>query len=269
MRNLRSVFQNVRTAEISVMRSPTDSRKYLIPQTNKVTNAVKVLINRHEAQVLLDPRTEHGNLISKTFVTINNIQVEETEPKTLETVIKESKCSLHYKLIADIDMQGHKEKIPFYACNLKTWDAILGEPAFRSLNAVMYTTENRVTIQPKGKPEQELIMIDKKKESQISTASNYIVPYAESTSDHSGAKTPSMHLQQFLETWEDNVPQPSRSKRKLSPIIEESENSNTPSIKKLKNLMQETKKELEQNNTKLYKDLEEIGNNIQKKIDQF
>jgi len=200
MRNLRSAFQNVTTAEISVMRSPTDSRKYLIPQTNRVTNAVKIMINGHEAQVLLDPGTQHGNLISKTFVTLNNIQVEETEPKTLETAIKGSKSSLHHKLIADVDMQGHMEKIPFYACNLKTWDAILGEPALKSLNAVMYTAENRVTIQPKGKPEQELIMLDKKKEPQMSTASNYIAPYAETVSDHSGEKTPSKHLQQFLET---------------------------------------------------------------------
>jgi len=164
MRNLISAFQNISIVQISVMRSPTNSRKYLIPQTNKVTNAVKVLIKRYEAQVLLDPGTKHGNLISKTFVTLNNIQVEEIEPKTLETTIKGSKSSLHHKLMADVDMQGHKEKIPFYVCNLKTWDAILGEPALSKLNAVMYTAENRVTIQPKGKPEQELIMIDKKKE---------------------------------------------------------------------------------------------------------
>jgi len=268
MRNLRSAFQNVRTAEISVMRAPTDSRKYLIPQTNKVTNTVQVQINGHEAQVLLDPGTEHENLISKTFVTLNNIQVEETEPKTLETAIKGSKSSLHHKLMAEVDMQGHKKKIPFYACNLKTWDTILGEPALRSLNAVMYTAENKVTIQPKGKPEQELTMIDKKKEAQISTASNYIAPYTETVLDHSGEKTPSMHLQQFLETWENNTPEPSKPKRKLSPIIEKLEESDTPFTKKLKSLMQETQKELEKGNTKIYKDLEKIGNILQTKIDQ-
>ena len=68
---------------------------------------------------------------------------------------------MYHKVLADLDVQGHKEQVPFHVCNLKTWDAILGEPALSKLNAVMYTAENGVIIQPRGKPEQELIMLDK------------------------------------------------------------------------------------------------------------
>jgi len=73
MRNLRSAYQKLKTAETTVMRSPTDNRKYLILQTNKVTNVVKILINSHEAQVLLDSGTEHGNLISNIFTILKDI----------------------------------------------------------------------------------------------------------------------------------------------------------------------------------------------------
>jgi len=269
MRNLRSAYEKLKTAETTVMRSPTDNRKYLIPQTNKVTNAVKILINGHEAQVLLDPRTEHGNLISNIFTTLKNISTQETEPKTLETAIKGSKSKLHHKVIAELDVQGHKEQVLFYVCNLKTWDAILGEPALSKLNAVMYTAENRVTIQPRGKPEQELIMLDKNTDKQISTASNYIAPDAESISDYSGNRTPDMHLQKFLTEWRQESPEPSKPKRKLSPIPEELEEPDAHTIKKLKQQMQETLEKVETSNQALYQDLEKIGNNLQTKIDQY
>jgi len=133
-----------------------------------------------------------------------------------------------------VDIQGYKEQIPFYMCNLKIWDAILGEPALRAINAVIHTAENRVTIQPKGKPEQELIIIDKKKESQISTASNYIAPTAETISDYSGSETPSRHLQQFLLEWDTIPNKPSKSKRQLSPISEKLEELDIPPTKKVK-----------------------------------
>jgi len=234
MRNLRSAYQQVRTAEITVMRPPTESRKFLIPQTNRVTNAVKLLINRHKAQVLVDTGTEHRNLISNIFTILNKIPVQKTEPKTLETAIKGSKSSLQYKTLAEVDIQGYKEQILFYVCNLKIWDAILGEPALRAINAIIYTAENRVTIQPKGKPKQELIMIEKKRQLQIRTVSNYIAPTVETNSDYSESETPSMHLPQFLSEWDTIPEKPSKVKRKLSPISEKSKEADIPNTKRVK-----------------------------------
>jgi len=262
MRNLRSAYQQVNAAETTIMRSPTDSRKFLIPQTNRVTNAVKVLINRHEAYVLLDTGTVHENLISNIFTIINKIPVQETEPKVLETVIKGSKSSLQYKTLANVDIQGHKEQIPFYMCNLKIWDTILREPALRAINAVIHTAENRVTIQPKEKPEQELIMIEKEKKLQISTASNYIAPTAETISDYSEAETASMHLQQFLLDWDTISNKPSKSKRQLSPILEESKELDTLPTKKMKTSEEVSQEEYQQEEDLGYEiDLEDYWDN--------
>jgi len=73
----RTPFQGSRpwpsTAVLDIMRLPSDDRKYLIPQTAKVSCAVLVQINTRDAQVLLEPCTQHRNLISNQFCDTYNL----------------------------------------------------------------------------------------------------------------------------------------------------------------------------------------------------
>jgi len=70
------------------LRPPQVDRKHLIPQTEKISCATKLQINGKNAQVLIDPCTMHGNLISNQFCDMYKIPTEKTEQKILGTAIK-------------------------------------------------------------------------------------------------------------------------------------------------------------------------------------
>jgi len=118
----RTPFQESRpwpnTAALEIMRQPQDNRKYLIPQTAKISCATKLKINGKEAQVLIDSCTMHGNLISNQFCNIYKIPTEKTDQKILGTAIKGSKSYISAKATVEVDLQGHKENITFYVANL-------------------------------------------------------------------------------------------------------------------------------------------------------
>jgi len=100
------------------MRPPQNDRKYLIPQTAKISCATMLQINRKNAQVLIDPCTIHGNLISNQFCDMYKIPTEKTDQKILGTAIKGSKSYISTKATVEVDLQEHKENITFYMANL-------------------------------------------------------------------------------------------------------------------------------------------------------
>jgi len=118
----RTPFQGSRpwpnTAALEIMRPLHDDIKYLIPQTAKISCAAMVKINGKNAQVLIDPCTMHGNLISNQFCGMYKIPTEKTDQKILGTASKESKSYINAKAIVEVDLQGHKETITFYVANL-------------------------------------------------------------------------------------------------------------------------------------------------------
>jgi len=83
-----------------------------------------VQINGKNVQVLIDPCTMHGNLISNQFYDMYKIPTEKTDQKILGTAIKGSKSYINAKAIVEVDLQGHKENITFYVANLNEWNAI-------------------------------------------------------------------------------------------------------------------------------------------------
>jgi len=100
------------------MRPPDDNIKHLIPQTAKISCAAMVQINGNNAQVLIDPCTMHGNLISNQFCDMYKIPTEPTDQKILGTAIRGSKSYINAKATVEVDVQGHKETITFYVANL-------------------------------------------------------------------------------------------------------------------------------------------------------
>jgi len=100
------------------MRPPQDDKKYIILQTAKISCTTKIQINRKDIQVLIDPCTMHGNLISNQFCDMCKIFTEKTDQKILRTVIKGSKVYINTKATVEVDLQGHKETIIFYVANL-------------------------------------------------------------------------------------------------------------------------------------------------------
>ena len=208
------------------MRLPQDDRKYLIPQTTKIFCATILQINGNNAQVLIDPCTMHGNLISNQFCDMYKIPTEKTDQKILGTAIKGSKSYISAKATVEVDLQGHKENITFYVANLNEWNTILGNPGLTTLRAVMDIAENQVSIYPRGKEPIELQMLDKQAMEYPSTAAQYIHPYAEEVTDYSEAETytghrPIGYQQNFLKEmkWENET----TTLLRLSPIEEETE----------------------------------------------
>jgi len=227
----RTPFQGSRpwpsTAALDVMRPSSDDRKHRILHTTKVSCAILVQINGRDAQVLLDPCIQHGNLISNQFCDMYKIPIEQTEQKILETAVKGSKSYINSKATVEVDIQGHKKTIVFYVANLKEWNARLGDRALTTLKAVMDITENKVTIHPKNKEPIELQMLDKQVMKFPSTVAQYIKETAETVTDYSEAEIYAghrndLHLQIFIEDmdWEDNS---EKKKKELSTIEEESE----------------------------------------------
>jgi len=189
------------------MRPPQDDRKYLILQTAKISCAAIMQINGKNAQVLIDPCTMHGNLISNQLCDMYQIPTEKTDQKILGTAIKGSKSYISAKATVEVDIQGHKETITFYVANLNEWNVILGNPALTRLRAVMHIAENQVSIYSKEKEPITVQMLDKQTMEYPSTAAQYIHAYVEEVTDYSEAETytgyrPTGHLQDFLKEME-------------------------------------------------------------------
>jgi len=185
------------------MRSIQDDRKYLIPQTTKISCATKIHINGKDTQVLIDPCPMHENLISNQFYDMYKIPTEKTDQKILGTAIKGSQLYINTKATVEVNLQGHKETITFYVANLNEWNAILRNPTLTALRAVMDIAENQVSIYPRGKESITLQMLDKQTMEYPSTAAQYIHPYVEEVTDYSEAETYAKHrstgyLQDFL-----------------------------------------------------------------------
>jgi len=186
-----------------------------------------IQINGNIAQVLIDPCTMHGNLISNQFCGMYKILTEKTDQKILGTAIKGSKSYINAKAIVEVNLQGYKENITFYLANLNEWNAILGNPALTTLRAVMDIAENQVSIYSRGKEPIELQMLDKQAIKYHSTVAQYIHPYVEEVTNYSEAETyaghrPIGHLQNFLKEieWENET---TPLLERLSPIEEEVE----------------------------------------------
>jgi len=66
---IKTAAHNIETQSvlIQVMKGPTQSRAFIIPETRKETIAAEITINRYKTHVLLDPCTQVGDLISNNF----------------------------------------------------------------------------------------------------------------------------------------------------------------------------------------------------------
>jgi len=146
---------------MQVMKGPTQSRTFIIPEARKETMAAEITINAYKAHVLLYPCTQGGDLISNNFGTLFKLLLTQLEKKPLETAIQGSKSPMTNKTTVLINVQGYEEERIFYAANLRNWDAILGEPALEKLKAIMNIHDNMISIQPPGIARYDLIMLQK------------------------------------------------------------------------------------------------------------
>ena len=83
------------------------------------------------------------------------------EKKPLESAIQGSRSPMINKTILLINVQGYEEERTFYAANLRNWDAVLGEPGLKKLEAIMNIHDNMISIQPPGMARDDLIMLQK------------------------------------------------------------------------------------------------------------
>jgi len=127
---IKTAALNIETqsALMQVMKGPTQSRTFIIPEARKETMSAEITINGYKVHVLLDPCTQGGDLISNNFCTQFKLPLTQMEKKPLETAIQGSRSPMTNKRTVVINVQGYEEERTFYAGNLRNWDAILGEP---------------------------------------------------------------------------------------------------------------------------------------------
>src|SRR5437016_4435529 len=147
------------SAHMQVSKEMDPGKKNAFLVNPRITSAIQIGVNGSQAVALLDPCTKNGNLISNRFCQLYNIPTTEMQRKPLETAVQGSKSMMTHKADLDLDIQGYKVKIPFYAANLKSWDVILGEPALTELDAIMDIKHNATSIKPKHQPRMELLMM--------------------------------------------------------------------------------------------------------------
>src|SRR5438105_2053607 len=116
------------SAHMQVSKEMEPGKKNAFLVNPRITSAIQIEVNGSQAVALLDPCTKNGNLISNRFCQLYNIHTTEMERKPLETAVLGSKSVMIHKADLDLDIQGYKAKIRFYVGNLKSWDAISGEP---------------------------------------------------------------------------------------------------------------------------------------------
>ena len=157
---------------------PTDERMHSLLPSNEILNAAEIRINGAGANVLIDPCTVGANLIAAQFCHLHNIPTEEMPYKFLFTAIKASKSTMTRKATMEVDVQGHKQIRTFLVSNLMDWDATIGHPMLHHLNTVMSVTDNRVSIQARGKIRYDLNMLDRVPETPVmQVAATYIEDY--------------------------------------------------------------------------------------------
>jgi len=152
---IKTAAMNIETqsALMQVMKGPTQSRSFIVPETRKETMAAGITINGYKAHVLLDPCTQGRDLISINFVTLFKLPLTQMEKKPLETASQGSRSPMTNKTIVLIKVQGYEEERTFYAAILRNWDAILGELGLKKLKAIMNIHDNRISIQPQEWPD--------------------------------------------------------------------------------------------------------------------
>jgi len=160
---IKTAALNIETqsALMPVMKGPTQSRTFIIPEARKETMAAEITINGYKAHMLLDPCTQGGELISNNFYTLFKLPLTQMEKKPLESAIQGSRSPMINKTILLINVQGYEEERTFYAANLRNWDAVLGEPGLKKLEAIMNIHDNMISIQPPGMARDDLIMLQK------------------------------------------------------------------------------------------------------------
>jgi len=75
------------SALVQVMKGPTQSRTFIIPEVRKETMAAEITINGYKPHVLLDPCTQAEDLISNNFCTLFKLPLIQKEKKPLEKAI--------------------------------------------------------------------------------------------------------------------------------------------------------------------------------------
>jgi len=176
----------IQLALMQVIKGPTQSRTFIIPETRKETMAAEITINGYKAYMLLDPCTQGEDLISNNFYTLFKLPLTQMENKPLETAIQGSRSAMTNKTIVLINVQGYEEERTFYAANLRNWDAILGEPALKKLKAIMKIHDNMISIQPLGMSRYDLIMLQKTGNDLVKSAVMWMQPTCKTARDSSG-----------------------------------------------------------------------------------
>jgi len=174
---------------MQVMKGPTQSRTFIIPEARKETMAAEITINGYKAYVLLDPCTQGRDLISNNFFTVFKLPLTQMEKKPLEIAIQGSRSPMTNKTIVLINVQGYEEESTFYAAHLRNWDAILGEPVIKKLKAIMNIHDNIISIQPSGMARYDLIMLQKTGNDSIRSAAMWM----QSTCKTAGESTEHPH----------------------------------------------------------------------------
>ena len=93
------------------------------------------------------------------------------------------------KATVELNIRGNKIRRTFYVSNLRDWDAILVQPLLATLNVMMDVKNNKVSIQPSGKPRHQLDMLQKQSHA-VSTAVCVMHDYDDDISNDSSSHAP-------------------------------------------------------------------------------
>ena len=80
------------------------------------------------------------------------------DAKPLETAIKGSRSTMTQKATVGLNIQGNEIRRTLYFSHLRDCDDMLGEPYLATRNVIMDVKNNKVSIQPTGKPREQLPM---------------------------------------------------------------------------------------------------------------
>ena len=171
------------------MRPPTDNRKAIIPGSQKTLNAVEITINGHKAHALMDPCTIDDDLIAANFCLLNNIPTQDVDAEPLKTAIKGSRSTMTKEATVERNIQGNKIGKPCSVSNLRDCDTIFVQPFLAIPNVIMDIKNYKVSIQPTGKPRQQLFMQQKQSHA-ISTAAHSIYTHDDDVCYYSSSHAP-------------------------------------------------------------------------------
>jgi len=109
----------IQSALMQVMKGPTKSRTFTIPEARKETMAAEITINVYKAHELLDPYTQRGDPKSNNFGTLFKLPLTQLKKKPLETAIQGSRSPMTNKTRVIINVQRYEEERNFYVANLR------------------------------------------------------------------------------------------------------------------------------------------------------